>query len=97
MSQENSETMEKARRARDRLVAQFIHHPDVVLIDIGLPLGSDAGKKNNEIVIRIHVRKRWFTSAPEERLNIPDEIDGIRVIVIPGDYHLDQDTKDFNY
>ena len=89
MSQENSEIMQKARHARDRLVSQFMNNPDVVLIDIGFPPKTDTGNQNDEIIIRIHVRENWFTSRLEERSDIPEEIDGIRVAVIPGDYHLD--------
>ena len=89
MSQENSEIMKKARLVRDKLVEKFINDPDVTLIDIGFPPNSDAGKKNDEIVIRIHMREHWFALRPEERPNIPDEIDGIRVVVTRGDYHLD--------
>lgn len=89
MPQANSQIMKKARHARDLLVAQFIHNPEVVLIDIGFPPNMDERKKGNEIVVRIHVTEDWFKTSPEERLNFPAEIDGIRVLVIPGDYHLE--------
>ena len=91
MSLENPEIMMKARRARDRLVSQFINSPDVVLIDIGIPPNSDVDNKKDEIVIRIHVHEHWFNSRPEERLDFPKEIEGIRIVVVPGDYHLDSD------
>lgn len=89
MSRENSEIMQKARRGRDRLVSQLIHNPDVTLIDIGFPPDTATGYQTDEMVIRVHVRAHWFESRPEERPDIPDEIEGIRVVVIPGDYHLD--------
>jgi hypothetical protein len=89
MPQENSEIMKKARLARDKLVERFINDLDVSLIDIGFSPNSDAGEKKDEIVIRIHMREHWFNLRPEERINIPDEIDGIRVVVMRGDYHLD--------
>jgi hypothetical protein len=91
MPLDNPELMMKARRARDWLVSHFINNPDVVLIDIGFPPNTDVGNKKDEIVVRIHVHDHWFNSRPEERLNFPTEIEGIRVIVVPGDYHLDSD------
>lgn len=93
MSLENPEIMTKARRARDLLVSQFINSPDVVLIDIGIPTNTDLENNKNEIVIRIHVREHWFNSKPEERLNFPKEIEGFRVVVVPGDYHPDSDNS----
>jgi hypothetical protein len=89
--QESSEKMHRARRARDELVAQFIYNPDVVLIDIGFPPGTMNGYQGEEIVVRIHVRENWIKLKPEERVEFPEEIDGIHVIVIPGNYHLDSD------
>jgi hypothetical protein len=92
MSLENPDIMTKARRARDLLVSQFINSPDVVLIDIGIPTNTDVENKKDEIVIRIHVREHWFNSRPEERLNFPKEIEGIRVVVVLGDYYPDSDN-----
>jgi hypothetical protein len=89
MPQANSQIMNKARHARDLLIAQFIHNPEVVLIDIGFPPNMNTREERNEIVVRIHVTEHWFKTRPEERLNFPAEIDGIRVVVIPGDYHLE--------
>jgi hypothetical protein len=88
MSLENPEIMTKARRARDLLMSQFINSPDVVLIDIGLPPDTNVENSKDEIVIRIHVHEHWFNSGQEERTNFPKEIEGIRIVVIPGDYHL---------
>jgi hypothetical protein len=92
MSLENPEMMMKARRVRDWLVSQFINNPDVTLIDIGIPPDTDVENKKDEIVIRIHVHEHWFNSRPEERLDFPKEIEGIRVVVVPGDYHPDSDN-----
>ena len=89
MPLDDSEIMQKARQARDRLVAKYINDPDVVLIDIGFPPNAVTDTQNYEIVIRIHVRENWFKSKPEKRIKFPEEIDGIRVFVIPGDYHLE--------
>ena len=86
MSQQDSEFWTKARGAQEKLVNQFIHHPDVSLIDIGYPPESD--EKNREVVLRIHVRERWLKARPEERVTFPEEVDGIRVVVMPGDYRL---------
>ncbi len=71
-------------RAQEKLVTRFGNHPDVSLIDIGYDPGSDAFPYN--VVLRIHVRWRWIVAPPEERVAFPTEVDGIPVIVIPGDY-----------
>jgi hypothetical protein len=83
----NSESRARLEHARDRLVAQYIYHPDVTLIDIGYPLEDDSETK--DLVLRIHVKERWMKSSPEQRTVFPDEVDGIPVIVISGDYKLE--------
>ncbi len=84
MSQQDSEFWDKARRARDKLAAQFLDHPDVSLIDIGYPI--EQGQVGKEVVLRIHVRERWMKAKPEERTAFPAEVEGIPVIVMFGDY-----------
>jgi hypothetical protein len=85
--QRDSESRAKLERARDKLVAKYIYHPDVTLIDIGYSLAGDQEAK--ELVLRIHVRSRWMKSSPEQRTDFPKEMDGIPVIVMPGDYKLE--------
>ena len=85
MSQRNSEFWNRARRARDKLADQFLGHPDVSLIDIGYA-PSEQGKSAKEVVLRIHVRENWLQAKPEERIHFPKQVDGIRAIVIPGEY-----------
>ena len=96
MPLENSEIMNKARVARDKLVSEFINHPDVALIGIGIPPDTGAVGKVDEIVIKIHVREHWMKSRPDERLVFPTEVDGFRVVVIPGDFHLDSGASAIN-
>ena len=91
MSKEISEFREKARRARDKLVKQFLNHPDVSLIDIGY--STDSNTKTEGVVLRIHVRERWLKALPEERVAFPDQVDSIPVVVIPGDYQLENDVS----
>lgn len=87
MSQRDSELWERARSARDKLVDKFLDHPDVRLIDIGMPL--EEGDKEEEVALRIHVKERWFASAPSKRIAFPSEIGGFRVFIIRGDYELE--------
>jgi len=87
MSQENAEFWKKARRARDKLVDQFIYHPDVNLIDIGF--APERSEGTEEIVLRIHVKERWMKARPEERVAFPEQVDGIPVVVMLEDFRLD--------
>jgi hypothetical protein len=96
MSERNSEFWTRARSARDKLVNQYLDHPDVSLIDIGYA-PARKGKSTKDIVLRIHVRESWLEAKPEERIRFPEQMDGIPVIVIPGNYRLETDvssTKD---
>jgi len=85
--QTDSESRAKLERARDKLVAKYIYHPDVTLIDIGYPLADD--QETKELVLRIHVRSRWMKSSSEQRTSFPEKVDGIPVIVMSGDYKLE--------
>ena len=67
----------KARRARDKLAAQVLFHPNVSLVDIG----EDPDGVIMTPVLRVHVRS-IDVSGPD----IPNEVDGIPVRVIRGDY-----------
>jgi len=90
MSQADSEFWSRARRARDKLVDQFINHPDVSLIDIGY--APERGETTEEIALRIHVREHWVKAKPEERVAFPKQVDGIPVVVMLGEYQLETDS-----
>ena len=72
----------RARRARQQLVAQFMHHPAIRLIDIGL----DPQKASDTPVLRVHIDRGQL--APSE---LPNAVDGIPVRAIEGDYHVEGD------
>ncbi len=91
MSQTNPEFWNRARRARDKLLGQFLDHPDVSLIDIGYA-PADQGEGTEEVVLRIRVRERWIEAKPEERIAFPEQVDGIPVVVMSGDYRLEADA-----
>ncbi len=78
MSSQSAAWWRKARQVRDRMIARFSAHPAVTNIDIGLLDPPEAGM----IGVRIHVR-----DTPED-LSVPDEIDGIRVGIVRGNYRL---------
>jgi hypothetical protein len=90
MSQADSESWIRARRARDKLADQFLDHPDVSLIDIGYALERD--ERTEEVVLRIHVRERWMKAKPEERVTFPKQVDGVPVVVMLGEYRLETDA-----
>ena len=70
----------EARQARDKLAAQILSHPNVSMIDIG----EDPDGVITTPVLRVHVR-----SSDVSGLDIPNEVDGIPVRVIRGDYRPD--------
>ncbi len=80
MTEPNEEWWARARRARDKLAAQVLSHPNVSLIDIGK---DDTGVSDTP-VLRVHVRQGDVPS-----LKVPEEVDGIPVRVIRGDYRLE--------
>ena len=88
MPQRDAEFMNRARRARDKLVDQFLDHPEVSLIDIG-HAPKEQGGKTDQLVLRIHVRESWTKARPKDRVAFPDQVDGIPVVVIPGDYQIE--------
>jgi hypothetical protein len=87
MSQEDSGFWTRVGRARDKLVDQFLNHSDVTLIGIGY--APERGEETKEVVLRIHVRERWMKAKPEERVAFPEEVDGIPVVVMLGEYQLE--------
>ena len=86
----NSKLWNVIRRARDKLSAQFLDHPDVSLIDIGYAPVSQA-ESAEAVVLRIHVQEKWLKEKPEERVVFPEQMDGIPIIVMPGDYRFEID------
>jgi hypothetical protein len=79
MNQADKHWWFRARQARDRLAAEILAHPAISLIDIGV----DPQGLHDTPVLRVHIR----TSAPATP-QIANEIDGIPVRVIHGDYLL---------
>jgi hypothetical protein len=71
----------KVYQARDKLVEQFLSHPEVSLIDIGYERSQAA----DSIVLQIHLRR----PEAEKALNLPREIDGLPVRVIIADYKIE--------
>lgn len=81
------EFLKKATRARDQLIEQYMHDPDVTMIDVGYDPEKEKTAEN--AVLRIHVRQRWMNASSDKRTAFPKEVDGIRVIVLPGEFRLD--------
>lgn len=79
MNQQDEQWWTRARHARDRLTAQLLIHPAVSMIDIGL----DPEERSDTPVLRVHIRP-GAPAAP----HIPNEIDGIPVRAIRGDYTI---------
>lgn len=80
MSQPDATIEARARQAHEKLVRQVIDHPEVTLVDIGYDLENRASPK--QIVLRVHVRRPTTKSS----LGLPDDIDGVPVVLIIGDY-----------
>ena len=83
MAQQSSGFWETARKAQDKLVQQYLDHPDVTMIDIGYLNEVD---NTEQIALRIHVHDRWFKSAPQQRVAFPEQMDGIPVAIVRGEY-----------
>lgn len=82
MTGESSEFWTKAYQARDKLEAQLLHQPEISLIDLGYNLGLREGESREEIVLRIHLRQ----PVNRQSLDLPEEVDGIPVRLVSGDY-----------
>jgi hypothetical protein len=85
MMQPISSQEELARKALDKLVQQYLHHPAVSIIDMGFDPVYSAGKRDPEVVLRLHIRPGSDVNA----MHIPTQIDGIPVRIITADYHLE--------
>jgi hypothetical protein len=79
MSSIPPEEMQRAKQALDKLVQRYIHHPQVSLIDMGLDPYQVEGER---VVLRVHLRGPLSEKTPV----LPDEVDGIPVIRLSGDY-----------
>lgn len=79
----------RVRRARTKLEDDFIQHPDVRLIDIGYD--PERGEGTKQVVLRIHVASSWMEADPDNRAAFPEEVDGIPVVAVRGDYYVDND------
>ena len=91
ITQQENEIWGRAQRALDKLVERYIYDPDVTFIDAGYAPATE-GETTEDIVLRIHVRERWINTSPEERTAFPEQVEGIPVIVVPVDYHLESNT-----
>lgn len=75
MSTITTERMQRARKARETLAAQFLDEPLVTMIDIS--------KTGGAVTVRIHLNPRAPRAA---RPAFPEEMYGIPVIVVAADY-----------
>ena len=82
MFQPDSEFWAKARRARDQLIEQLFNRPEVTLIDIGFE--GEKNKLAEQLVLRVHVRQ----AVDKQALGLPDEINGLPVRLVVGEYRL---------
>ena len=80
MPSKGSELWARAEQARDKLAEQFLSHPNVSLIDIVYEPGSET--QSAHVALRVHLRQ----PGAREALVIPEEIDGIPILVAFGDY-----------
>lgn len=81
MTDNQTEAIERARRVRDLVAERMLQRPEVSLVDIGYdPEGASTPQRP---VVRVHVRRR------DIELDLPDEIDGVPVRVMTGNYRLE--------
>jgi hypothetical protein len=82
MPENTSIDWDALRLAREKVAAQIGDHPEISLIDIGLD--PQAPEEVEHPVVRVHVRRQW----DPKKVPIPEHVDGIRVVVVAGDYRL---------
>jgi hypothetical protein len=80
---------DRARRALEKLVTEHLDSPGVTNIDIGYAPDS-RDRTPAQLVLRVHVDDSWMKTAPEDRTFFPDDVDGFPVIVMRGNYRLEQ-------
>lgn len=81
----DAEAWARARAAKARLEQAILDDPAVSLIDIGLSSPEGAGDEPEELVIQVHLR--GMSRGPAR--DVPEVVDGVRVVVVPGDYQLE--------
>jgi hypothetical protein len=81
----DAEAWARARAAKARLEQAILDDPAVSLIDIGLSSPTGAGDEPQELVIQVHLR--GVSRGPAR--DLPASVDGVRVVVVPGDYQLE--------
>jgi hypothetical protein len=79
--------LEAAKRGLAKLEAELGGDPDVSLIDVAFQ--GEPGSPSRSVVLRVHVRDRWFAAKPEARTAIPSEVDSVPVVVTRGEYELE--------
>lgn len=85
MPELTQEQWDEIRRVKEKLATQLGAHPEISLIDIGVNSDQTSTEPLKDVVLRVHVR----SSEACQRLNIPKQIDGIRIIVLFGNYQLE--------
>lgn len=84
MKELNPEQEARLHKALEKLSNEYLHHPDVSLIDMGL--NTQEGRFTDQVVLRIHVRRQVN---PNDNMLFPKDVDGIPVIVMHADYKPD--------
>jgi hypothetical protein len=84
MKEPNTGQDARLHKALEKLSNEFLHHPDVSLIDIGFR--NQGGLLTDEVVLRIHVRRPISTN---DNGPFPKAVDDIPVIVMFADYKPD--------
>lgn len=85
MSETTQSQWDEIRRAKEKLAARLGVHPEISLIDIGVNPDQTTTEPSKDVVLRVHVR----SSEARQRLNIPKQIDGIRIVVLFGNYRFE--------
>jgi len=87
--------LKRARTAKTNLKQILKHHPDVMGMGIGYRERN--GKLNNRCCIRVHVRKKFLAHLMPPQRRLPEEIDGIPIDVIEGEYYIHDSSSPSDY
>jgi hypothetical protein len=74
-----SEEMRRAKAVSRLLAQRLANEPMVTLVDVGHVPGSDV------VAVRVHIRRDVTSELP----TVPDEIDGVPIVLLTGDYRLE--------
>lgn len=85
MTEPTQAEWDEIRRVKEKLIAQLGVHPEISLIDIGVDPEPTSSDQSKELVLRVHIR----SAEARQRLKIPEQIDGVRVVVLFGNYQLE--------